>query len=91
MMNKAKLIEKVQHDNDFTKAQSERVVDSVFDSIMDEVKKGNSFSVAGFGIFEAKERKERQGRNPKTGETITIKASRSPKFRPAKAFKDAVN
>ena len=63
----------------------------MFDSIIDEVKRGGSVSVAGFGVFEAKKRAARMGRNPATGETIQIKASTSPKFRPAKAFKDAVN
>ena len=91
MMNKANLIEKIQADNDFTKAQAEQIVDSVFDSIVAEVKRGETVSIAGFGIFEAKKRAARMGRNPKTGESIQIKASTSPKFRPAKAFKDAVN
>ena len=91
MINKANLIEKVQEENDFTKAQAEQIVDMIFDCIVDEVKKGGTVSVAGFGIFEAKKRAARMGRNPKTGETIQIKASTSPKFRPAKAFKEAVN
>ena len=90
-MNKANLIEKVQEENDFTKAQAERIVNTVFDSIVNAVKKGDSVSVAGFGVFEAKKRASRMGRNPATGETIQIKASTSPKFRPAKAFKEAVN
>ena len=91
MMNKANLIEKIQEENDFTKVQAERIVDRVFDTIVEQVKKGETVSVAGFGIFEAKKRAGRMGRNPKTGETIKISASTSPKFRPAKAFKDAVN
>ena len=90
-MNKANLIEKIQEENDFTKVQAERIVDRVFDTIVEQVKKGETVSVAGFGIFEAKKRAGRMGRNPKTGETIKISASTSPKFRPAKAFKDAVN
>ena len=90
-MNKANLIEKVQEEQDCTKAQAEQTVDTIFNSIVEEVRKGETVSIAGFGIFEAKKRAARMGRNPKTGETIQIKASTSPKFRPAKAFKDAVN
>ena len=91
MMNKASLIEKVQEENDLTKAQAERIVDGIFNCIVSEVKKGETVSIAGFGIFEAKTRAARMGRNPKTGESIKIKASTAPKFRAAKAFKDAVN
>ncbi|MCY4576819.1 MAG: HU family DNA-binding protein [Candidatus Kaiserbacteria bacterium] len=90
-MNKASLVEKMQADHDLTKAQAEQMIEDVFGSIVDEVKKGETVSIAGFGIFEAKERAARMGRNPKTGEAIQIKASVNPKFRPAKAFKDALN
>ncbi|MDE0243662.1 MAG: HU family DNA-binding protein [Candidatus Kaiserbacteria bacterium] len=90
-MNKANLVEKIQDDTGSTRSEAERIVETLFDSIIDEVKKGETVSIAGFGIFEAKERAARTGRNPKTGETIQIKASVSPKFRAAKAFKDAVN
>ena len=75
---------------DTTKAQAERVVDTIFTAIVDEVSKGEEVSVAGFGVFEARKRAARMGRNPKTGEALKIPASRGPKFRPAKAFKDAV-
>ena len=91
MMNKASLVENLQTKHDLTKAQAEQMVDDIFDSIIQEVKKGDTVSIAGFGIFEAKQRAARMGRNPKTGEAIQIKASVNPKFRPAKAFKDAVN
>lgn len=90
-MNKAGLSEKVQEECGFTRADSEKAIDAVFKAIVEELKGGDAVSVAGFGIFEAKERKERMGRNPKTGETIKIKASISPKFRAAKAFKDELN
>ena len=89
-MNKAALVEKVHDQLGSTKAEAERVVDMIFDTIISEVSKNQEVSVAGFGIFEAKKRAARMGRNPKTGEVIQIKASMSPKFRPAKAFKDAV-
>ena len=91
MMNKANLVEKIQDDTGNTRSEAERIVETVFNTIIDEVKKGETVSIAGFGIFEARERAARTGRNPKTGETIQIKASVSPKFRAAKAFKDAVN
>ena len=92
MMNKASLIEKVQEKSgDLTKTQAEGIVETIFDCIVSEVKRGETVSIAGFGIFEAKKRAARMGRNPKTGESIQIKASTSPKFRAAKAFKDAVN
>ena len=91
MMNKANLVEKIQDDTGSTRSEAERIVEMIFDAIIDEVKRGETVSIAGFGIFEARERAARTGRNPKTGETIQIKASTSPKFRAAKAFKDAVN
>ena len=91
MMNKVSLIEKVQNDHNLTKAESERIVDNIFECIVSNVKAGETVSIAGFGIFEAKTRAARMGRNPKTGESIKIQASTAPKFRPAKAFKDAVN
>ena len=91
MMNKASLVESLQSEGDLTKVQAEQMVEKVFGSIVEEVTKGETVSIAGFGIFEAKKRAARMGRNPKTGEAIQIKASVSPKFRPAKAFKDAVN
>lgn len=91
MMNKASLVENLQTEQDLTKAQAEQIVEGLFDSIIKEVAKGDTVSIAGFGIFESKERAARMGRNPKTGEAIQIKASVNPKFRPAKAFKDAVN
>ena len=91
MMNKASLVENLQTEQDLTKAQAEQIVEGIFESIVKEVAKGGTVSIAGFGIFESKERAARMGRNPKTGEAIQIKASVNPKFRPAKAFKDAVN
>lgn len=91
MINKASLVENLQTEQDLTKAQAEQMVEGIFDSIVKEVSKGDTVSIAGFGIFESKKRAARMGRNPKTGEAIQIKASVNPKFRPAKAFKDAVN
>ena len=89
-MNKAAIVEKVHEVLGGTKAQSERAVDTVVSSIIDGLKKGDEVSIAGLGIFSAKMRPARQGRNPRTGESIQIPAMRVPKFRAAKALKDAV-
>ncbi len=89
-MNKANLVEKVHEVLGGTKVQAEQVVDSIFDSIAAALKKGDEVSIAGFGIFSAKERAARTARNPRTGESITVPAMRVPKFRAAKALKDSV-
>jgi len=89
-MNKQALIEAVHETLGDTKASAEKAVDKIFDSITDSLKKGEEVSVAGFGIFSAKERAARTARNPRTGEPIQVPAMRVPKFRAAKALKDAV-
>jgi DNA-binding protein HU-beta len=89
-MNKADIISKVHEVLGVTKSDAERAVDTVFDSITDAMKDGTSVSVAGFGIFEAKLRDAREARNPRTGESVEVPAMRIPKFRAAKALKDAV-
>lgn len=89
-MNKADLVEKVAEVLDSTKADAERAIECVIDEITGALKKGDEVSIAGLGIFSAKTRPARQGRNPRTGETIKIEAMRVPKFRAAKALKDAV-
>lgn len=73
-----------------TKAQAEEVVDMMIDSIVSTLKKGDEVSIAGLGIFSTKTRAARSARNPRTGETIQVPAMRVPKFRAAKALKDAV-
>ena len=85
-MNKATLVELIHEEIGGTKAQ----VEKVFSSMVECVAKGEEVSITGFGIFVAKDRAARKGRNPSTGETIQIKATRVPKFRASKAFKDAV-
>ena len=90
IMNKASLVEKVQSVLGGTKADAERAVDALFESITAELKKGGEVSVAGFGIFSAKKRAARTARNPRTGETVKVPAMNVPKFRAAKALKDAV-
>ena len=89
-MNKADIINKVHETVGGTRADAERAVETVVNSIVDSLKGGNEVSIAGLGIFSAKMRPARQGRNPRTGETIEIPAMRVAKFRAAKALKDAV-
>ena len=89
-MNKADLADKVNDVLGGTKAQAERAVDTLVDAIVNALKEGDEVSIAGLGIFSTKMRPARQGRNPRTGEAIQIQAMRVPKFRPAKALKDAV-
>ena len=89
-MNKADIIEKVHGVLGGTKADSERAVETAVNSIVDALRAGDEVSIAGLGIFSTKMRPARQGRNPRTGETIQIQAMRVPKFRAAKGLKDAV-
>ena len=89
-MNKAAIVDKVHSVLGGTKVQAEQVVDTVFDSIVGGLKSGDEVSIAGLGIFSTKMRPARQGRNPRTGESIQVPAMRVPKFRAAKALKDAV-
>ena len=89
-MNKADIISKVHEVLGTTKADAERAVDAVFGNIEGAMKDGAQVSIAGFGIFEAKMRAAREARNPRTGEAVHVPAMRVPKFRAAKALKDAV-
>lgn len=89
-MNKASLVEKVHALLGGTKVQAEQVVDMIFDSISGSLKSGEEVSIAGFGIFSSKARAARTARNPRTGETIEVPAMKVPKFRAAKALKDAL-
>jgi DNA-binding protein HU-beta len=89
-MNKADIVDKVHGVLGSTKADAERAVETVIDSITSGLKSGDEVSIAGLGIFMAKARPARVGRNPRTGESIKIAATRTPKFRAAKALKDAV-
>lgn len=89
-MNKQALVELVHSKIGGTKVQSEEVVESMIESIVSTLKKGGEVSIAGLGIFSVKDRPARMARNPKTGESVQVPATRVPKFRPAKALKDAV-
>ncbi|MDA8360696.1 MAG: HU family DNA-binding protein [Gammaproteobacteria bacterium] len=90
-MNKSELIEKVMETAELTKAQAARAVDAVFDSITEALREGQTINLVGFGTFSVGERAARSGRNPRTGETIDIAASRNPRFKAGKGLKDAVN
>ena len=89
-MNKQALAEWVHGKLGGTKVQAEEIVDGLFDTIIQTLKKGGEVSIAGFGIFSVKARAARMARNPKTGEQVKVLATRVPKFRAAKALKDAV-
>ena len=89
-MNKADIVDKVHGVLGGTKVQAEAVVDTVVDSVVGSLKGGNEVSIAGLGIFSTKMRPARQGRNPRTGQSIQVPAMRVPKFRAAKALKEAV-
>ncbi|PZN32335.1 MAG: DNA-binding protein HU [Proteobacteria bacterium] len=90
-MNKAELIDAVSAQANLGKAEATRAVDAVFDAITAALKSGDTVSLLGFGTFSVKDRAARSGRNPQTGETIEIPASRVPGFKAGKALKDAVN
>lgn len=90
-MNKAELIAAVAENADMTKKDAEKAVKAFIDVVTEELKKGEKVQIVGFGTFKVSERAAREGRNPHTGETMMIKASKAPKFEAGKAFKDALN
>jgi DNA-binding protein HU-beta len=89
-MNKADIINKVHEELGITKTDAEKAVETMMSCIVDSLSSGKEVSIAGLGIFSAKMRNKRTARNPRTGETIDVPAMRVPKFRAAKALKDAV-
>ena len=90
-MNKTELIDAVADEAEVSKAEAGRAVDAVISSITKALKKGDSVTLVGFGTFQVRKRAARTGRNPKTGDTIKIKASKNPAFKAGKALKEAVN
>lgn len=90
-MNKAELIESIAETAEMTKSDAARALDAAIEVIKKNLKKGNTITLVGFGTFEVRKRGARTGRNPRTGETIKIKASKVPAFKAGKALKDAVN
>nr|WP_119680913.1 HU family DNA-binding protein [Indioceanicola profundi] len=90
-MNKNDLVAAVADTTGLSKSDATKAVDAVFDGIAAALKKGDDVRLLGFGTFAVAERAARQGKNPRTGETIEIAASKQPKFTAGKGLKDAVN
>ena len=90
-MNKAELIDKVAVAAELNKASATRAVEAVLDSIAGTLKSGDQVTLSVFGTFSVSARAARTGRNPRTGESISIPASKNPKFKAGKGLKDAVN
>ena len=90
-MNKQDLIEAVAHQTGATKTDTGEIVDALIATITGAVREGQTIQLVGFGSFSTGQRAERAGRNPKTGESLTIPAGKTVRFSPGKAFKDALN
>lgn len=90
-MNKQELITEISNRTGLTKKDSENAVVSFMDVVKDSLVKGEKISLFGFGTFDIVKRAARTARNPKTGESVELGASKSPKFKPAKALKESVN
>ena len=90
-MNKTELIEHIAKSADISKATATRSLDAVIDAVKTTLKKNETVTLVGFGTFSVGTRAARTGRNPRTGNAITIKAAKVPKFKPGKGLKDAVN
>lgn len=90
-MNKTELITQVAQKSDLTKKDAEKAVKSVFEAISDSLQKGDKVQIIGFGTFEVRQRKAREGRNPRNNEVIQIEASKTPAFKAGKQLKDLVN
>ena len=91
MLNKTELIAAVAEKAEISKKDAEKAVKAFTDAVAEELAKGGKVQLVGFGNFEVSERPAREGRNPRTGETMTIAASKTPKFKPGKALKDEIN
>ena len=90
-MNKTELVAAIAEQTELSKKDAEKALKAFTDIVADELKKGEKVQLVGFGTFEVSERAAREGRNPQTGETMEIKASKTPKFKAGKALKDMVN
>ena len=90
-MNKSDLVDAIADSAGLSKADAGRAVDSFVNTVTGALKGGDAVSLVGFGTFSVRDRAARTGRNPRTGETIKIKASKNPAFKAGKALKDAVN
>ena len=90
-MNKTELVAAIAEQTELSKKDAEKALKAFIDVVTDEFKKGEKVQLVGFGTFEISERAAREGRNPLTGATMSIPASKAPKFKAGKALKDAVN
>lgn len=90
-MNKSDLVDAIAKSAELSKAAAARALDATVDTIKKTLKKGDTVSLVGFGTFKVGKRAARNGRNPRTGATIKIKAAKVPKFSAGKGLKDAVN
>ncbi|WP_167784762.1 HU family DNA-binding protein [Ramlibacter rhizophilus] len=90
-VNKTELIDHIAKHSDISKAAATRALESMIGAVKTTLRRGGSVSLVGFGTFAVGKRAARSGRNPRTGDTIKIKAAKVPKFRPGKALKDALN
>jgi DNA-binding protein HU-beta len=89
-MTKAEIIEKMAKDADIPKLTARKALDSFIEGIKKSLKKGKKVSLVGFGTFSVSKRAARNGRNPRTGEAMKIKASKTPKFKATKAFRGSI-
>ncbi|MDY6286547.1 MAG: HU family DNA-binding protein [Bilifractor sp.] len=89
-MNKTELVAEIAKESDLSKKDAEKALTAFTDVVSKALKDGDKVQLVGFGTFEVSERSARTGRNPQTGETIEIKASKTPKFKAGKALKDLV-
>ncbi|MDD9781482.1 HU family DNA-binding protein [Priestia megaterium] len=89
-MNKTELVDAVATKSELTKQDSKKAVDALFETISNTLAKEEKIQLVGFGTFEIRERAERTGRNPQTGEEMTIPASKAPAFKPGKELKEAI-
>lgn len=89
-MNKSELIDQIATSAEISKAAAARALDATVDAVKAALKSGDTVNLIGFGTFYVGERAARTGRNPRTGKTLEIKAAKSPKFRPGKGLKDAI-
>ena len=90
-MNKTEVVAAMAEQTNLSKKDAEAALKAFVDVVSEELKKGEKVQLVGFGTFEVSERAAREGRNPQTGETMEIKASKTPKFKAGKALKDMMN
>lgn len=90
-MNKAELVAAIAEKTELSKKDSEKALKAFIDVVTEELTKGEKIQLVGFGTFEVAHRAAREGRNPQTGKSMTIAASKAPKFKAGKALKDTIN